>query len=396
MTILVRLKNLLLGYAEFTMCGHDAARALNTCISAGISHEKVSFSDEKITLKTSLLSAKKLKRLLESRNIEYEVRVGGLPIFLSKYKRRYGLMAGALIFFFILFFSGRFVWDIRVSGNSTLTAAEVKAELAAVGFSKGCRIGTHDVDRITNSVLINSERIAWMSINMNGNVAYVQIREKVDAEGEFGKDTSGDSNIVAARDGIIEYVEVMRGSAAVTEGQSVKEGELLISGVSESTHGEYRTEHALGRVYAITNRHFSVNIPLKFEKKVLSEPICTAKTVKFFSKYINIFKNYGNLGADCVKIEEEDSFSVFGLPDLPVSIISEKTMSYENINGTRSYEDASELAFFELSGLIENELASAELLQKTIRTEMTETAFLLECDVVCLENIARDQPIGNN
>ena len=71
-------------------------------------------------------------------------------------------------------------------------------------------------------------------------------------------------------------------------------------------------------------------------------------------------------------------------------------MSYENINGTRSYEDASELAFFELSGLIENELASAELLQKTIRTEMTETAFLLECDVVCLENIARDQPIGNN
>ncbi|MBQ8207417.1 MAG: sporulation protein YqfD [Clostridia bacterium] len=394
MALLVKLKNALTGSAKITSGAENTPHIISYCIKTGLPYEKMAFSEGNITIRMSLYAAKKLAKLLREDEIPFEIREGGLPVLLAKYKKRYGLMAGALIIIALLFFSGRYVWDIRVSGNSTLTAAEVKAELANAGFGNGYEIGLDDVDDITNSVLINSEKIAWMSINMRGNVAYVQIREKINAEGEFGGDMSGDSNMVASRDGIIEYIEVMRGTSAVTEGQSVREGELLISGISESTHGEYRTEHALGRVYAITNRHFSVKIPLKFEKKVLSEPVCTKKTVKFFSKYINIFRNYGNLGTNCVKIEEENSFSLFGLPDLPVSILSEMTMEYETVNAIRSAQQASELAFFELERLIETELASADLLRKTISTEMTENEFLLECEIVCLENIAVSMPMG--
>lgn len=396
MAFLVKLKNIILGNARLTSGAENTPHIISACIKDGLSYEKMSFSDGSITLRLSAYSAKRLAILLEKDGIPFETRMGGLPFLLSKYKKRYGLMAGAVLAFLIVFLSGRYVWDIRVSGNTTLSATEVRAELAAAGFTKGYEIGIKDVDKITNAVMISSDKIAWMSINMNGNVAYVKIREKVSAEGEFGKDLSTDSNIVAKCDGVIERIEVLRGTAAVTEGQSVREGELLISGISESTHGEYRTEHALGRVYAVTSRHFTVKIPLKFEKKVLSEPVCTKKTVKFFSKSINIFRNYGNLGTNCVKIIEENSFSLFGLPDLPVSIISEMSSEYEFVNETRSTEQASELAFFELERLIESELHAAELLQKTITTSMTDDELILECEIVCLENIAQSVPMGED
>ncbi len=394
MALLVKLKNILVGSAKVTSPAENAPHLIGICIRENLTYAKMAFRDGTISLSMSFHAAKKLTEKLSNEGIEYHIDIGGIPYLLGKYKKRWGLLAGTAIIIAFLFLSGRHVWDIRVSGNKTLTASQVKAELAAVGFEAGSPIGGRDVDEIANSVLINSGKISWMSINLRGNVAYVQIREKVNAEADRGEDISSPANIVASRDGVIEYVEVMRGNAVVTERQSVREGDLLISGVSESTHGEYRTEHAIGRVYAITNHSFNVKIPLEYDKKELSDPVCTKKTLKFFSKSINFFRKGGNLGASCVKIEEENSFSFFGLPALPVSIVSELALEYETYSARRTEKEASDLAFFELEKLIRAELSDADLLGKTIRTEITEDEFFLWCDLICSENIALSAPIS--
>ncbi len=394
MAISVKLKNILLGYSILSVEERNAHSLINACIKSGIPYEKTKISDGRLFLRTSLFSAKRLRRLLMETGAEFEEKSGGLPIFLGKYKRRYGVMVGALIFFLINFFAPKYVWDIRISGNTSVTAAEVKDELSRVGFDLGYKIGKEDIDKVTNAVLLNSEKISWMAINMNGSVAYVEIREKTGKKSEFDTDPHSYSNIVATRDGIIERVEVMRGKSAVSEGQSVREGDLLISGVIESTHGESRLENAIGKVYATTSRHFSVKIPLVYEKKILSEAVCTEKSIKFFSHEINIFKKDEKESENCVKIEEENSFSFPGLPALPIGIISESVREYETATEERSYEEASEIAFFELQAMIEAELSAAELLEKNIKTEMNDGEFIISCDIVCLENIAKDLPIG--
>ena len=394
MAISVKLKNLLLGHCTLSVDKKDSHSLINACIKCGISYEKADHSDERLFLRTSLFSAKRLKRILLESGTEFEEKSGGLPIFLLKYKKRYGIAAGAMIFFLINFFAPMYVWDIRVSGNSTMTEAQVKDELSSVGFDLGYRIGKEDIDIITNAVLLSSDKIAWMAINMNGSVAYVEIREKLEKISEFETDAHEYSNIVATREGVIERIEVLRGKSAVAEGQSVTAGDLLISGVIESTHGEVRLENAIGKVYATTSRDFSVKIPLVYEKKILSDAVSTKKTLKFFSDKINIFKKDGKTDENCVKIREENSFSFFGLPALPIGIISESERQYRTVSSTRSYEEASEIAFFELRALIESELSDAELLEKTVKTEMTDEEFIISCHIVCLENIAKDLPIG--
>ncbi len=392
MSRLVKIKNSIFGYAIISSKAENASSILNLCMRMRIPYEKMKLDKNSVVLKMTVHTARRIEKKLKEVGIEFEKDEGGVPHFLSRYKKRWGILIGGIIMLTLVYLSTNYVFDIRVSGNSKMTASDVKAELSAVGFEIGSKIGKRDVDEIANSLLIDSENIAWMSINMHGNVAYVEIREKQDRKSLQSENLSSVANITAKCDGVIEYLEVFRGSPAVKEGDSVRKGELLISGISENKDGEYRTERAMGRVFATTSHEFSVKIPLVYDKKVLSDPVCTKKTIKFFSKHINIFRNYGNLGVNCVKIEKEDSFSPFGMPSLPFSIISEMTSSYETVNANRSVEDASQLAFFELQNLIEAELCDADLLRKTITTEISENEFLLSCTVICSQNIAVSTP----
>ncbi len=396
MSLSVMIKNLLLGYIKLEADSKHAADIMDLCIKERLPYEKAKIKGEKFYLKLPASKSKAIKKLLSERNIDFIEKKGGLPEALTRYKKRYGLFAGFLLIILVLFFSERYVWDIRVSGNTTLEEDEVIAELADAGFYRGFKIGKEDVDKITNRLLIDSEKIAWISINLNGNVAYVTIREKIFSEGEFGKDLSTPSNIIAKRNGVVESIEVLRGTAVVKEGESILEGQLLISGISESTHGEYRAEHAIGRVYATTFHHFSLEVPLEYEEKIPKKTILTGLDVKFFSTRLNIFKNSGKNHAECDKIEEDKNLSLFGLPSLPFGIVTESCREYESKIKKRTYEEASSLAFTQLNELISSELGSGELLQKNLKTEFDENKFIITCDIVALENVAENVTVKIN
>lgn len=383
-----------MGASTLTCKAEDSAALLNICMENSVPYRKLSFFGDTVKLEMSRRAAKRLSGLLEKKEIEHGIKSRGIPVFLEKYKKRYGLAAGAAMIFALIFLSTRYVWDIRVDGNSSLTDADVKNELAAEGFHIGSRIGERDVDEISNAVLLKSEKIAWLSINFRGNVAEVQIREK-----DFRQNSDSNfscANIVASCDGVIDRVEILRGTAMVKEGDGVRKGELLISGLSENKSGAYRTEKAMGAVYAITSHHFSVEIPLVYEKTVTSEPVCTEKSVIFFSKKLNIYRNSGKTDMFCVKIEKEKCFSVFGLPPLPISIGYVFVAEEKAEKATRSEKEASELAFFEMERLLAAELKDADLLKKTVSTEITSEAVIISCDVICSENIAVSVPFGED
>ena len=54
---------------------------------------------------------------------------GGIPQLWRRYGKRTGLIVGAVIFFIAVFISDWFVWEIKVSGNETLTYDEVLEQL---------------------------------------------------------------------------------------------------------------------------------------------------------------------------------------------------------------------------------------------------------------------------
>ena len=195
-------------------------------------------------------------------------------------------------------------------------------------------------------------------------------------------------NLVAAADGQIETVELLRGNCVVTPGQAVKKGELLVSGIYDSNIVGYRFTRAAGRVLARTEHTFTVEIPLQDTQKIYEEPFCNQIFLNFFDFSLKIFKSTGNLPLTCDIIEEERSPLMWGRYPLPLSLSVTTVKPYTEQGFTRTPEEALELAYAELESRLMSLSDDAQLLRKDVTATITETSLILNCTVLCIENIA--------
>lgn len=310
----------------------------------------------------------------------------GVPHLLYKYRKRWGLIVGAILAVALILVSDDYLWDIRVEGNEKVTYSYVVKALEESGFKVGSRLDSLDIDRTETLVLLGSDEISWMSINMNGTIAEVQIREAVIPP---LREELRPANIVAVRDGQIEYFELVSGEPAVKEGSAVRKGDLLVSGVIDKKLGGFTVSRAEGKVYAVTEREFCVEVPMEYEKKSVTESRTVGKYIIFFSKEIKIFKRDIPNSENCDTIDNVEVFRFCGSVRLPLGIRTEKSVAYETAVERYSENEAMDIAYYRLSRELEIELSDAQILKKMITSELTEDAYILRCTVRCIENIGQ-------
>ena len=377
----------LIGKEEFLADASDGARLLNLFMEYGIVYRGFREDGEGgVRFFVRPFSAAAVITLCEKKNIKVRhVGATGVPRLMYKYRKRWGLAVGAIFAFVIIFLSGRYLWEIRVSGNERVTYTEIVETLAECGFSVGTRLDELDIDAIETRVLLSSDKISWISINMTGTCAEVQIREAA-MPGESA--STKPANIVASRDGQIEYVELFSGNVMVKEGSAVRKGDLLISGVRDSKVDGYSVTRASGKVFAITEREFYVEIPMEYERKVAKKSTTREISIVFFSKEIKIFKRDTPNDTNCDTIYNVEVPRIFGGVKLPLGLRTVSTVAYESVLEGRSEDEARELAYCQLSREISDVLADSQILKKTVTWEMLEDKYVLKCTVRCIENIA--------
>ncbi len=366
----------------------NATALLDLCMRQGLSYADF-FCDEtgSVSFVCSCRFANKLQKLCAAEGIEIKLSSPlGLPAFFYRYRKRAGLMLGTLLSIGLMLFSQKFVWDIRVTGNTSMSESEVLAELEACGFGVGSYIPGFRAGELENRVLISSDKISWIAVYLDGTVATVQVVEHAPKPPE--EDLSKPANLVAAFDGQIEMVQLYRGDCVVKVGQAVKKGDLLVSGIYDSQTQGFRYTRAAGMVLARTEQHLTVEIPLVYEEKVYGEAQRGEITLHFFGFSGKILKSSGNVTDKCDIIEEEKGLEWFGISSLPVGVTQTSYLPYEIREATRTPEVALELAYIELERQLSVLAKDAQLLKKTISTTLTETSLILECDLLCIMDIA--------
>lgn len=381
----------LMGYARISFAVGDMAEVLNLCMLHRLrySHYKIG-KDETICFEMSMGRAWFLLRACGRAHISpLYVKWLGLPHLLWLYRKRAGLLIGGVLGVLLFVLSGRVLWDIRVEGNDALTKRQVLEELKQGGMHVGMLLPGWDRHETEMRILLETDRLSWVSVNMVGTVAYVEVRERVPVPEK--EKTPAPANVVAVAEGIVERVEVYTGWAQVSAGQRVGAGELLISGVFDSQAQGYRVTRAAGRVFARTVREFCIEIPFEAEKKVYTGERKTQRTLFFFGKEIKLFKNSGIDGYSCDKIDTVEDFTLREGVTLPISFHKDTYLPYETVRERRDADTVRVLAYEALRRKIETELPEAELLKKTIRTEMDDGVFRLVCTLTCLEDIGKVQ-----
>ena len=167
----------------------------------------------------------------------------GLWNLLSHLWRRPGLLVGAVAACLVMVMGSLVVWEVRVEGEERIPVEKIKTALAESGLSVGTPLSSLDRAGISADVLQREPELAYIGINIKGNVVYVEVRERQSAPGEDGQEKEGGANLVASCDAIIDSLAVRTGDVVVHTGQVVRAGQLLVSGVTNS-HAGNKGRHA--------------------------------------------------------------------------------------------------------------------------------------------------------
>ncbi|MBQ9151686.1 MAG: sporulation protein YqfD [Clostridia bacterium] len=387
------------GYRTLATDGEHAAPLLELCRRHDLVYEDFRHTEGGgISLRFPLSAARRVSALCGEYGIPLHIcGEGGLPRLLRRLGHRAGLLVGLTLGILLLTTAQSVVWDIRISGNEQVSDRSVAESLASCGFTVGTSLRGFEADVVENNVLMLDDRLAWLSINRKGTVAYVEVREKTNRP---ASDEQAPCDMVAAYGGVIERVELEAGNIRVSAGQIVGEGEVLVSGLYDSNQLGIRYTAAKARVYARTTRVLTVKIPLSYEQKVYetdlyttNQDICQEKSLIFFGNHIKFSKKTGNMGAFCDTIESEKSWGLTDGVGFPISVHTVWYIPYTVTAATRTPAEAEELAYFELAKQIAALPGGAELIGKTITVYHGTDVLTLTCTLTCIEDIATKRVI---
>ena len=380
---MARIDHLIFGYRKVKISPENLSSATSLLLYAKIS-SRIN-SDGTVSVRER--DMERLRKLF-SGQVEYsESELLGIY---GRYKklRNKGVMFSALACALILtLISSLFVWDVRIDGNSTLTDAVISAELEDCGFSVGSMWYFTDKSVIENRLLTKCPALSWVNINRRGTVAYVRVSEKLEGSTQSDIVDSGYRNIVAACDCVIEEVSVKRGVAVVKKGDTVKAGDLLISGVTPDGFCS-----ADGTVLARVTDTVSASAEREYTLKSDKSEELISRDLKIFNFSINIFKRYRKTDNECDIIEDVKVFSLFGKCNLPIKIVSRYAVDYEEREC--SYNDAQlvRLVSARLTAATVKRLIGADLTKIKTDGKFTDWGYLMSSHIEYVGDIGIPLP----
>lgn len=169
---------------------------------------------------------------------------------------------------------------------------------------------------------------------LHGTRLEVIVREAVDRPERLNE--AGYFDIAARTGGLILRVEPEQGEARVQEGDTVAEGDVLISGTVSiqpprysDLPVQYYQTHARGRVWARTWRSLTAEIPLEAQVKELTGAEKKRWSLIIFGNRIEIFGNSSISWPLYDKITTVHQAALPGGQALPLSLHQERLREYE-------------------------------------------------------------------
>ena len=302
-------------------------RVLNLCAAHGIPFWGLTWLSE-LRLRAAIDRAElpRLREVLTRTDaVLTVVRTEGAPEVWRQYRRRYVLLAAAAVLAAVLALGSTHIWAFQVTGNDTVPTETILRTLEKYGVALGAR-SRIDQEALRNQVLLELPDVVWLTVNMRGCTAHVQVVERqrpphLYADGEI-------ANVVAARDGLVTSVQALDGEAQVMAGSTVTAGQVLISGVVDSDQRGYRLLHGMGQVWARTWYELSVSVPLTVQEKGQETGAVTRMAVDIGRNRIKIYGKGSMTDPDCDKITVYRTARLpFGLT-LPVTLVTERTVRH--------------------------------------------------------------------
>lgn len=398
--MLLRLVNALRGSVRLEVEGAFPERFLNLCAQRGILFWNVEWMETTRLRLTVTRRGSRQAAALGERTLCIVTPAGrkGMPYFLARFRKRYAFWVGMGLSMAAVCVLSSFVLTIEVKGNTNVPTAQILTELRRQGLGIGTFGPGLDERTVGNKVLLQLPQLSWLSINLYGTRAEVLVREAVEAPELVDAQEYGD--VVARASGIVTKVEALTGEAVVKVGDTVLEGETLISGTVHLEGPAYSDTpeigqiqvRASGRVYARTWRTMAAQLPLEAQVKRYTGEEANRWSVTALGRRTDFFGKGGISFDRYDKISHTWTLTLPGGEEMPLAVQRETCRAYE-LETLAVEPDAAEAMLKErLLEALEEAVGEGEIVSTEFAVETENGMLTVTLQAECREEIGTFVP----
>jgi similar to stage IV sporulation protein len=323
------------GIIKFTIVTDSPEEFINLLRKSAVSARSMSVSDGLLTGECYGFDRAALMQIAASNHAEFiETSRRGFIFKALLYKGRYGIFAGLLASFIMVFFLSNIAMKINITGNETMSDAEVAAVLEETGIYIGAYLPHVNLIAAERTIIANVAGVAWAGIKRNGPIVSVEISE-MSGKPEITP-TNMPCNVVATKNAqIVKINHVQLGMLKPMLGETVKTGDVLVSGVVEGKlHNTYYV-HALADITGRYTERITFNQSYTDREQKYSNPF-TRRTLFIFGLEIPLTPGFSSIENAEIR-EAKNYFELFSLK-MPIGIINTEIRPYKTIETTLTPE----------------------------------------------------------
>ncbi len=222
------------GYVFIKVWGYSPERFLNLCGNHNILLWDIENHGDYYTMKVSVKAFFAMKTLLRKTGTRASVLERyGLPFFVPKIKKRKIFVLGMLACLFFWMTTARYIWDIDIEGNYSLTEDVLLDYLESQGVHTAMKKQDLAIEELEMQLREEYDVITWVSLKIDGTTLKIQMTENEMPELDQMSQSDGEvvkKDIVAAKAGSIVYMITRKGVPQVAVGDVVEKGQILVNG----------------------------------------------------------------------------------------------------------------------------------------------------------------------
>ncbi len=304
-------------------------------------------------------------------------------------RKRPGLIIGTFLGIFLVLLLRCFVWHIEIHGNEELTDTYMLSLLEQNGFTAGVYANGTDALSAERNIMLGTDRIKWINIEVNGSRADVYMSEQGSKSSE-DVDMKTPCNIVADRAGIIVESKVDSGMIMYEKGSGFAEGSVLVSG-TVSSGDTVILVHSDAEITAEFYDETEFTMGLTTNEKVPTDEKFTRTQIMLLGMVV--YDSSGDESTENTICDESVSdVTLFGFR-LPVKIKTDTFTRYRDESVTRRREDVIRILNSRLEMYKYNFLKDYEILDTETNLEDNGDSITLMARIKLRGNVGIKKPI---
>ena len=387
---MLKIIRFVFGYITFSATGRFPERFINLTGTRGICLFDVQKSKDGFVCSSIATEFPAILKLAKRSFVDIKIiKKKGIPFILKKYKKRYGIIIGMLLFILIQFLLSFFVWDISVRGNNNIESEEILNLANGFGIKNGILKSSINASILENYILNEFPNISWASVNLTGSRLNLEVKEKTIPPELIPSNFP--CNIISDSDAQIVRLEIYSGKPEVKVGDAVTKGQILVNGITEDSLGNSKCCQAEAKIFSKIKKTIKEEIYLEQINKIKKNKKIKRKNLTFFN--VNIPLNF----LPIPKGNYERKFKVKNLTlfnkKLPVTLYEEIWNKFEINRTFLAFPKAKELALENISRREKLELNDIKILNYEDNFKKFNNRIILNRFYTCIKDISKKEQI---